>query len=360
MDAFGVDHYVPILFTKAGERDAIAGLDESLKDAFTPLFVVHPIDWDFELGQPKKTADEHLSKLPAELQKIWDRRPAFIDVLPLDDDTMADGTHPLEWIVTAAQQLNLPLVPVVSPSRSADSLVAAHNLITAGICTDVCLRLEAEHWPVPPQSEEIDALLAEIGIDKSNTHIILDLEDDTGQSSRFALSSALDSLAGVNDWKTLTVTATAMPQTPPPTKGLHEVARQEWLNYEQLVTQKRYGSRQPTFGDYAIAHPDPLADAIDPRFMQISAKFKYTCDYKWLVGKGDLFKGTGGRSVGGAAIRPVARAISVHNEFTGGHCTTEGWILAAAADGQPGSPKTWVEVATRHHIGRVIEQLRRG
>ena len=35
MEAFGVNHYVPVLFTKAGERDALGEIDEAQKTAFT-------------------------------------------------------------------------------------------------------------------------------------------------------------------------------------------------------------------------------------------------------------------------------------------------------------------------------------
>ncbi|WP_324738673.1 beta family protein [Mycobacterium sp. 5-140-3-2] len=356
MDAFNRDHYVPILFTKAGERDALGQIDDAKKRRFTPLFVAHPIDWDFDLDQPKKTVDDHLKKLPADLKKTWGKRAAFIDVLHLDEETMADGRHPLEWMVTEASKIQLELVPVVSPSRSAESLEAARTLLGSGTSADVCLRLEAEHWPVPPQSQEIDALLDHLGAKKSNTHLMIDLRDNTGSSSLFALNTALQSLSMPAEWKTVTATATAMPQTLPLGQGLHEIPRQEWLNYRQLVDNERYGARQPTFGDYAIAHPDPFAE-VDPRYLQISGKLKYTCNSKWLFGRGTLFKGTQGRSEGGEAIRPAARAISAHNEFTATHCGSEPWITAAASDGPTGMPRTWVTVGTQHHLLRVLDQI---
>lgn len=115
-------------------------------------------------------------------------------------------------------------------------------------------------------------------------------------------------------------------------------SRQEWLNYRAIVAGGSFGERQPTFGDYAIAYPDPFDD-VDPRFMQISAKFKYTCDDKWLLGRGGLFKGTGGRGGGGDSIRPVASAISAHPDFAMPHCTGEDWLLAAAGTGPTGNLK---------------------
>jgi hypothetical protein len=49
--AAGFDHhcYVPVLITKRGEHTALRGLPAATKQAMTPLFVVPPIDWDYEL-----------------------------------------------------------------------------------------------------------------------------------------------------------------------------------------------------------------------------------------------------------------------------------------------------------------------
>lgn len=120
MDAFGPNHYVPVLFTKAGERDALKVIDDSAKKRFTPLLVVHPIAWDFESDQPEKTIDAHLSKLPAELVKSWGKRDAFIDVRHVDGELLADGQHPIRWLVTQGRLEGLPLVPVVTPSYSTE------------------------------------------------------------------------------------------------------------------------------------------------------------------------------------------------------------------------------------------------
>jgi Beta protein len=64
--------------------------------------------------------------------------------------------------------------------------------------------------------------------------------------------------------------------------------------------------RLPTFGDYAVAHPDPSRGDVDPKVMSISAGLRYTIDDEWLVAKGGLYKATGGRSLGGEAAIPVA------------------------------------------------------
>jgi len=38
--------YVPILLTKRGELSALGDLTPKTKSMLTPLFVVHPLDWN--------------------------------------------------------------------------------------------------------------------------------------------------------------------------------------------------------------------------------------------------------------------------------------------------------------------------
>jgi len=356
MDAFKSDHYVPVLFTKAGERDALKALDDASKVALTPLLVVHPIAYDFERDQPEKTIDAHLAKLPSELVKSWGKRDAFIDVRHVDDgEAMADGSHPIQWIVSNARAEGLTLIPVVTPSNSAQYVDGVRQLLS-GQTDEVCLRLDAGEWPIPPQDAAIDRFIQNLGATRSTVHLVLDLKDETEASARFAIATALRNLTSPGSWKTLTVTATAMPQVTPPGRGIHEVPRAEWLNYRDLVDNTKFGARQPTFGDYGIAHPDPLAD-IDPRMLQISAKLKYTCEDKWLLVRGGLFKGNAGRSGGSDEIRPVARQLAAHDEFDNAHCGGERWIAAAAGTGPAGNPRTWVKIGTWHHLQRVVDQI---
>src|SRR3712207_2993846 len=55
--------YVPILLTRQGERHALRVTPRSIKDRFTPLFVVHPVALDPRTGSPKQSVQEHLEKL---------------------------------------------------------------------------------------------------------------------------------------------------------------------------------------------------------------------------------------------------------------------------------------------------------
>jgi hypothetical protein len=212
------------------------------------------------------------------------------------------------------------------------------------------------HWPIPPTDVTIDRLLGDLGIARDSVHLVLDLRDQTQSAAAFAMTTGLQNFAHTAEWKTLTVTATAMTQLIPNGRGLHAIERGEWHNYLTMVNGGQFGTRQPTFGDYAISHPDPFAD-VDPRVLQISAKLKYTTDASWLVVRGGLFKGNAGRGGGGEEIRAVARELVAQGEFTPDHCGAEQWILNAAGTGPTGAPRTWVKIGTWHHLLRVLDQI---
>lgn len=353
MQKFNARHYVPVLYTKAGERWALKEIEDADKDRFTPLFVVPPIPLDPDDGNPVKTSDDHLGKLPARLAVEWGSRPTFIDGYHVMDEVMADGRAAIEWILDEAMAAGLPLVPVVSPRHCSSAYVTAvQRRLARDETGEVCLRLWVDEWP-GLHDGSVGAFLDGIGVSLEETHLVLDLGDDTSPAAAIAMSSTLTGLPDPWRWKTVTVTATAMPAGMPSSgAGVDVIERQEWINYQSMVVAQSYGARRPTFGDYAVTNPAPLG-GVNPRVLQIRAKIKYTAGDTWVVSKGDLYSGTGG-----PAIWPAAQQLVSRPEYTPGHCGAESWIDAAAGKGpHTGNPTTWVKIGTWHHVLRVLDQV---
>jgi Beta protein len=102
-----------------------------------------------------------------------------------------------------------------------------------------------------------------------------------------------------------------------PKNAITRIPRSDWRLYSEVAAEAATtGQRVPTYGDYAVAHPDPTL-TVNPRFLNISASLRYTSDDHWLVAKGaELFKGCGG-GAGGEAIRPAAQMLVQDEEFCG-------------------------------------------
>jgi hypothetical protein len=349
-------HYVPILLTRQGERLALQNSGPALKDRFTPLFVVPHVVWDYEADDWAKSLDEHLADLPADLFQAWGPRPAFIDLLDVDDDgPLANGQHPLFWLTAACGVLGMPVLPVVAPDRT-----ASYRAAVAAICTrdhrGACVRLPVETWPLNAPTA-LTLLLNELGLAPGDVDLVLDLGAQTGTLAITALRQQLGSLANLADWRSLVVCATAMPAQMPAGAGETIVARREWLGYRDLLTTAVAPARVPTFGDYAISNPDQIE--MDPRIMSISATLRYTSADNWIIAKGRLFKGPGGTSLGGSAMVPVATTLQAHPGFLGaGHCGCEVWlqgVVSGTANG--GTPMVWRRHGTLHHLTVVTGQL---
>jgi Beta protein len=359
---FDQHHYVPILLSKRGERRAISELPLAVKAAMTPLFVIPPVDWDFEAEAPAKSVGSHIAKQPTDLKTAWGTRRAFVDLMFIEDGPLVNMQHPLVWLTEMANAIGLPLVPVTGVDRSTPYLQAVTDVI-ARDGRGMCLRLAPEEWPVGTRRlSDLDSLLVQLGIDPADTDLVLDVGDAVALSPGLtltAVSAELAALPYINEWRSITVTASAFPKGAGAfAKGMNYVDRADWQLYQSLVALIGRAGRLPSFGDYVVAHPDPAVD-VDPRMMQNSATLRYTAAQEWMFPKGDLFRGRGTSGQGAAAVPPIAALVANDPRFLGeGHCTTDQWISDVATGIESGAnPEMWRRRGTRHHLQLVTEQL---
>lgn len=348
--------YVPVLLTKRGERSAVRDLSSGARSAMTPLFVVEPVAWDYENERDAKTIDEHLVSKPQDLRDDWGTGPAFVDLNFLDDTMMASGDHPLVWLTSECRSLGLPLVPVVGIDRT-PAYRAAAAAVVGRDGDGACVRLAVAEWP-SARGAEIDDLLTELALDPDDVDLVLDVGEEVSVAPSLAETAVRNELAAlpfIHDWRSVVVAGAGLPKTMPAGRGVHVLDRHEWNIYERLAIHAT-PRRMPTFADYAIAHPDPFLD-VNPAYMSLSATLRYTAGSHWLVAKGDLFRASGGRGIGGAAVPPVAASLVAHPDFMAGHCGGDAWIEAAARGGPTGNAETWRRHGTRHHLEVVPGQV---
>lgn len=333
----GFDHrcYVPVLITKRGEHTALRGLPAAIKQAMMPLLVVPPVDWDYELDQPAKSIDQHLAQRPRELRDAWGTAWAFIDLSFIGEAPMASGLHPLVDFTARANQLGLPLVPVVSIDRSPTYRQAAADVVVRDH-RGICLRLGPSEWPVGTQRQaDLNALMTSLGVTAQETDLILDIGSDVVAAPAISLTAAnaeLTALPFSADWRSLTVLSAGFPKGAGDfAKGMNYIDRADWQLYKDLVAQIGTNGRLPSFGDYVVAHPDPAVD-VDPRMMQSSATLRYTASDTFLFPKGELFRGRGTTGLGAAAVPPIAQVLANDSDFLGtAHCDTDQWVEDVAA-----------------------------
>ncbi|MDP9410361.1 MAG: beta family protein [Actinomycetota bacterium] len=357
---FDHGHYVPIILTRQGERLALRTLDGAIKAQCTPLFVLHPVPRDLGTGGPQYSVDEHVRKVPSQLVRDWGTRAAFIDLRHIDPEArMSDGSHPVEWLVSASADAGLTLAPAVSAGRDDAYREAAFD-VAQQVGTSVCFRLPPSEWSdlgTTTGAGRLLALLHESGLPPDVIHVILDMEGDvsaTAGVSAAALRDALTNLPLAAQWPSVMVAGTSMPAVTSEVGADNavELARVEWRVWRLLVDEGDL-HRLPAFGDYCVQHPDPMSD-FDPRYMQSAAQLRYTIPQSWYVARG-----RGVRDYGHEQVRDLANQILDHPQYAGRDFSWGDTWLAECADGScsAGNQMVWRKVTTNHHITFLVRQI---
>lgn len=350
-------HYRPILLAKQGERAALQLLSAEEHEQFTPVFVIPPRSWNYENDGYSKSLEQHLEKVPAELASCRPHGPVYVDLVFLNDETEdVYGSAPLTWLSNQCSFLGLTIVPVVSLSSSEGICVAARE-ISAAYDTGVGLRLLPDEWPsLDPKA--FYELLQELGVSTIAVDLILDLGSDTGSQLAFkAPAPEVEWVRKNGPWRSVTIGGSGMPKDPPTGSGVHELERHDWLIYKRLMSLHGENFSGIDYADYGVAGTEPSID-VNPRFLNISASYRYATEESWLLARGGLYKANGGRSLGGAAVAPMLQHLVAHGSYgLGPRNQSHDWIESVLAGASGGTPAIWRKWATLHHLKTVLNQL---
>jgi hypothetical protein len=128
--------------------------------------------------------------------------------------------------------------------------------------------------------------------------------------------------------------------------------RREWDLWCRL--RARRPRRLPTYGDYAIQHPDPPWEG-EESGPGMRANIRYTLHDITLVARG-----VGPLQLEGAEqYRGLCRKIIAEPRFAGADYTWGDRLIFDCARGiaDPGNQNRWRGAGTSHHLRLVVEQL---
>jgi hypothetical protein len=354
---FTHQHYVPVLKWKQGEYQALNRLTNTVKDNLTPLIEIPAVGYDHETGTDRESIDAHLGDFGRRLKAKWQSRPCFVDTKYIVPATrMADGRHFIERVFEDARTERCNAIPVVGLSNDLQSLAAT----AAVIRTDrrgVALRLELPDFDHANLSTEIGRVLTALNVSYADTNLIIDEGAPNFQPVtvfvQMMLTLVKTMIPVLNRWRTFTIVGTSYPAT---VAGLatpfQDIPRQEWIAYRALVHRLGSESRIPTFGDYAVAHPDPVE--LDMRIIKPFAKLRYTFNDRWHIGKGATV-----RTHGFGQYQRLCQELTAQPYFDGpGYSAGDDYIAGCAAGTErTGNLTTWVWVSTNRHLTKVTTDL---
>lgn len=350
-------HYIPCLRWKQGEYQAVLRLANGTKKVFTPLIEVPELGWDFEEKKEKKTIDQLLIPFPKRVYEKWGALPCFVDVMKhiQYSNRVANGGHPENVVFTGLREKGCSAIPVIGLERD-DTHLNEIGITLAKDRRGVCFRITAEQAARSSLKTDLDYLLSKLAIASNNCDFILDL----GAPNFLPLdgfvnviSTLVGGLPYLNEWRTFTILGTSFPETMAVVKeGIEIIPRYEWQLYKKLVVIfKRAGLRIPTFGDYAIAHPN--VPEMDMRIIKPAATIRYAIEDNWCIVKGRSFRDNQKQ------YHELCKRLVASQNFCGADFSYGDEYIQKCSKKEAGCGilSTWRQVGTNHHIVKVTQDI---
>ncbi|MFI7163737.1 beta family protein [Rhodococcus erythropolis] len=350
-------HYRPFLLTKAAEWRALQNLEAKTLEKITPVYVVAPLDWDYEKDCNKKTLDEHITKIVAEIAAIGTIRHAFIDVTEVESGgNLANGLSPMSRLINETAALGVTLNPMISTKSSPATVAAAKTVLSTSDRT-VGINLIPNEWPSTAPAI-LTNLLASIGVGVDRVDLFLNAGDALGTFAAQAVVTELGRLHGLGTFHSTTFAGSAWPKTLPTGAGNYDIPRADYATFIDVIARCVSGGVPvPDYADWTITNPDTTL-GVDPKILNIAAQFRYSAEDSWVLGKGALYKGNGGKSQGAAAVPPMLNKLATHAKYGSTITTkTETWINNARVSGPSGNPTTWRQWGVLRHLELTVHQL---
>lgn len=325
------------------------------KKRITPLIEVPEIGWDFETESIAKTVGDHLAPFAKRIEQKWGHGVCFVDLNLLDSTArMPNRNHPVDYVFTELRKRGCAAIPVTGCERDK----AYQEAIRRAAQQDqrgICLRLSLQQAATSKVQNHINTLLRKLGVDTTNIDLVFDLDAPANfiPVSGFAklLVAVVNRLPNINRWRTFTLIGTSFPQTMGALHfGPQLVKRYEWIAYKELATALSHkDQRVPTFGDYAICHPEVLR--MDMRIVKPAASLRYTIDDHWYI-----LKGKNIHNYGLKQYRRICEYLVSSSYFTGRNTSTGDAYIEDCANktASTGNLTTWRWVGTNHHIEKVV------
>jgi hypothetical protein len=347
--------YFPVLKGRNGEYGALEMLSPELKGFLCPVIEIPPVTWNHEGNAPAKTIDQHLQKVGVNVERAWGRtQPIFVDLTWIENgQRMADGTHPAIYLFRALRTRGVQALPVTGLVRDQEYQRAYRDVVQQD-GRGVALRLQREDLAESDDlAIQVANLLSYFGTPQREADLILDLRSVDGSSQIEDVVSMIDALPKLDQWRSFALCGTAFPVNlmgiPPSARS--SLPRTEWALWRELVSTRSL-ARNPNFGDYAIASPEP--SEVDPRIMRPSASIRYTTEENWLILKGQNL-----RNHGFTQFHDVSRMLVSASEYSGPNLSWGDRYISECARNRVGTGNltTWRKVGTSHHLAYVLRQL---
>ncbi len=353
----GYRHYIPILKSKQGELEAIRELSPVAKQSITPLVEIIPVPWDFDKNLPKVPLKQHFDKSISKVKKCFGSEYTFfIDLGLVKMSEPIFGLHPLEYFLRELLLNELNFVPTIDLYQNEACLQAVANMVNHN-GKGLCIRIKKEDVnDLLELQTNLDTLLNNLSLHPHDCHVIIDYDILPNELSVQFIDDIVDVIEFfpyVEEWQTFTFAASSFPLVLEVDKDDSKyLPRNEFILWLAILDKKTTLPRLPSFGDYAIQHPE-LSD-LDFRYIKSSVNLRYAVEKAWLV-----YKGREKVRHGYDQFNSLCRLLIMRKEYSGeDYSWGDGYIKRCADnDDGPGNASTWRKVGFSHHMTLTAEQV---
>lgn len=337
----GLINYVPTLRWKKGEYEALATLDDGLKDRILPNIILPPISARDNEKNQKLTGDEFAPVQIGRLAKYWGRRPCLVDFrfIEFGNGILSDARVFTAFLSTSAK-LGCAIIPLFDLQLNEHRLSSIRDywLQTK---YGLALRLSLSDLDRKGLDAIVQKRLLALNAKPSDCILLIDFSDaDLSHPQEFARFAHdwLFKLQQTGMWQRTVIQATNYPeQNPAKPNGSAKIGRNEWLVWEQLFGLDPRVRELAMFGDFGADNA------------KIDFAGGYAIRQKWIVA----------RAADNGSIREVANRIAALDEFDGPDFSVGDQLIASWASGSAtsGGAFEWRKANMSHHWTRVLVDL---
>jgi hypothetical protein len=359
LDPLPVDdrHYVVVLQSKTGERDALLHASSTTWERLTPLIEV--------VGPKNPKPPLTRASVAAWIKRVADAvgtHPLYLDILRLEPTLAVAGKNGEEPVLgrmyAEARKRRMRFVPVAHVSESTKSHL---QLVGQAVLEDgngVALRYRMRKVTPSAGLGHDDVLRAhlldlEVAVEEADLLVDLEYLDEDVEVDPEDIARGLREMCEVGEWRSLVVIGTSMPKMLSRVKEgtLGAIPRREWDLWSGLAQCDL--RRMPAFGDYAVQNPEPPADDVGGNTMR--ANIRYTTATETVVARG---RGPVSQE-GKEQYRWLCQQLVARAEFAGSAYSWGDAVIDDCARGaaEPEAQNLWRGAGTSHHLCAVSEQL---
>lgn len=343
--------YMPILKAMQGDYRGVEATPQSIRDSFTPLFLVQ---------NPKRASEpDHLEaylyEIGLELSQARVRHRFYVDIPRFKQDWRVTGDrHPLLFLHERIHSLEGNAVVVIGLERDDDAFVRAAEAATNLNGNGLCIRVEKLDLDDPYHAhEQLESLIKMFSLTVGQIDILMDCGDLQMQEISELRSRVLDFLSLVRNarsFRSLTLAGTSIPHSFSKFQRFQAqfIPRLELALWSSI---RNAGFDFLEFGDYGANNTRPIDR--EKKIANVLAKIRYSMPGSWLIVAGNVLKGHGGeqyhRLAGIVMDTPQYRSADLRWAHIQIRQRAQKLI-------GPGSPADWVAIDTCNHIQFICEQ----